>query len=275
VPAEPPELPVPSDRDERVSAAGGGDVSFAVVSMSERAADGDDAGYLRWHMLDHLPEQYRIDGLRWGQRWRSTDACRAARVAEAEPFDRVDHVVTYLFGGAGEGPVDAALDTFFELGGALRAAGRMPVALPRVLVSGWEVVEKRASDRTLVGAAVVPWRPARGVYVIVDELGPDLPPLDDTPPDILPAYGATDDRLDRLVAVDGVAGAWTYRDGHARHRRLESCSGCRLTICHLDGDPVATGLALGELLLEHHRADRTLPLFAAPFEVVQPWSWER
>ena len=38
--------------------------------MSSRHPDGLDADYLRWHMLDHLPEQVpRLNGLRLGQRW--------------------------------------------------------------------------------------------------------------------------------------------------------------------------------------------------------------
>ncbi len=48
-------------------------------------------------MLDHLPEQYRIGAIRWGQRWVSTARCRAARLTSEGPFDAVDHVVGYLF----------------------------------------------------------------------------------------------------------------------------------------------------------------------------------
>src|SRR6478735_4605296 len=94
-----PSNPVPSDSAPSVLDVGRGDVRFAVVSMSKRSADGDDAGYLRWHVLDHLPEQHRIDGMRNGTRWFSNGACRSARAASEAPYADVDHIVAYLFGG--------------------------------------------------------------------------------------------------------------------------------------------------------------------------------
>src|SRR5689334_3300540 len=115
------------------------DVTCAVLSMSRRSADGEDARYLEWHLLDHLPEQYQLDGLRNGQRWVSTPACRAARAASTEPFDAVDHIVQYLFAE----PVGPALDRWFALGGTLHAGGRMPVSLPRAHLAAWDVTDRR------------------------------------------------------------------------------------------------------------------------------------
>jgi len=247
---------VASDDVPDVLAAGNADVAFAVFSMSARAADGDDDGYLEWHMLDHLPEQYRIDGLRLGQRWFSTDACRGARAASAPPYDDVDHVVGYLFGG----PVDPALDVFFELGASLHRSGRMPVALPRVQVGGWEAVDRVAAPRVLAGADVIPWRPQRGVYLIVES-------CDDT--------ADADPGLEQLIDVPGVAGLWQYRDGHGHHPRLEPCEGLRLVVCYLDDEPVGVAGLVAELLAARWQDPAITPLLAAPFEVVTPFSWER
>jgi hypothetical protein len=258
--AAPGDLPgEPSDGVRAVLATGRGDASFAVVSMSGASETGEDDAYLRWHLFDHLPEQYRLDGLRWGGRWRSTPACRAARAASEAPFDAVDHIVCYLFGGE----VDAALGAFFDLGAALRAAGRMPLSLPRVQVGGWTVRGRRAAPRALVGADVIPWRPASGAYVIVEEGAVDGGAV---------GAGAGRDGLDELVAVDGVAGAWSHVDGHGRHPRLAPNEGRRLTVCHLDGDVLATAAALAEVLAPRWVDGSVVPLLAAPFERVDPWT---
>ena len=203
-------------------------MTFAVVSMSEAAADGDDDGYLRWHLLDHLPEQYGIDGVRLGERWRLV----SPPVVAEPPFDRVEHVVMYLFD---DRRLDAALDEFFALGAELHAGGRMPVSLPRVQVGGWSVTERLTSAHALVRPEVLPWRPHRGVFVIVEE-------------------GSPANRLDELVAIDGIAGAWRFRRDGARHRRLPDAEGNVLTVCFVDGD---LGAVPGDS-----------PLLAASFEVV-------
>ena len=246
-----------SDDNPSVLAAGDADVEFAVLSMSEREPDGLDDEYLDWHLLDHLPEQYRIDGLRLGQRWVATDACRAARAVAVAPYDRVDHLVGYLFGG----PVDAALGTFFELGATLNRAGRMPVSLPRVAVTGWQATGRVAAPRVLVGADVVPWRPQRGVYVIIETR----------------ADGGDErtDELDALADVDGVAGVWRYRDDGARHQRMQPIEGAHLTICYLDDEPSSVAAALGSGLSARWADGAITPLLAGPFDVVLPFVADR
>jgi hypothetical protein len=240
------EGPRPSDAAPAIAALGTGDVAGSVVSLSQRHADGRDAEYLEWHLLDHLPEQHRLAGLRSGQRWVSTPACRAARAASAPPFDAVDHVVQYLFAE----PLGPALDHFFGLGRALHGLDRMPIALPRVQVGGWKLAAVRAADRVLVGAAVLPWRPARGAYLLVEPLVEGM-------------GGAAD--LASLVAVAGVAGAWRWT-GAALDERLDATDGLALTVCYLDDDPVAVAARLAPV---------EGALLAAPFEAVVAGAWDR
>jgi hypothetical protein len=197
---------IPSDQAPDVVRHGRSDVRVGVFSMSARSPEGDDAGYLEWHALDHLPEQHRIAGLRSGARWASTPACRAARAAEAAPYDDVDHVVAYLFAD----PVDAGLDTFFALGADLRQAGRMPVRLPLVELGGYQLAGATAAPRVLVGADVLPWRPCRGVYLLLER----------------GSFRAPGSLLD----VAGVAGAWSYDGNGALHPRLAVTSGLHLTV---------------------------------------------
>jgi hypothetical protein len=249
----PTEDPRPSDTDPAVGACGAGEVTAAVVSMSQRHADGLDAEYLAWHVLDHLPEQYRLAGMRLGQRWVSTPACRAARAASVAPFDTVDHIVQYLFAA----PVEPALEQFFSLGAALRAAGRMPIALPRVQVGGWNLERTVAAPRVLVGAGVVPWRPASGAYVLVEQVGAGRD-------------AGLSDRVDALVATPGVAGVWWYSGAAPRHDRLDSTAGSALTVCYLDESPIEVAERLPSVLAESWTGGRVTPMLAGPFESVVP-----
>jgi hypothetical protein len=247
---EPPAAGTPTDQDAQVCRHGASDVRIGVLSMSARSPDGDDARYLEWHTLDHLPEQHRISGMRSGARWVSTPACRAARAAEAPPYDAVDHVVAYLFAD----PVDAGLDTFFALGADLRAAGRMPVRLPAVELGGYELAGKAASPRVLVGADVLPWRPCRGIYLLLER-----GPLTST---------AT------LLDVPGVAGIWSYAGSDLLHPRLADTAGKHLAVAYLDDDPAATAGRLADTLAARWSSGALVPLLAAPFVTLVPWAWD-
>lgn len=240
----------PSDLAPEVTRHGSTDVRAAVLSMSARSADGHDADYLEWHGLDHLPEQYRIPAIRSGTRWVSTPDCRAARAASAERFDAVDHLVAYLFAD----PLGAGLDAFFALGADLRAADRMPCRLPMVELAGYELTNLAAARRVLVGADALPWRPARGVYLLIEQ-GPALP-------------------IEPLLGVPGVAGAWSYTGSASMHDRLTSTDGLCLTLAYLDGDPPEVARSMAHTLATRWRSGATTALLAAPFITVVPWAWD-
>ena len=173
----------PSDELPDVLATGTTDTNVVFVSLSARAEDGRDADYIEWHSLDHRPEQHRLDGLRHSQRLVSTPACRSARAAEDPRYAAVDHVMTYFFADA------AALVPFAALGAALRLGGRMPLLLPSVELAVLDTVGRLAAPRVVVGADVVPWRPATGVYLLIETPGVSPAPL---------------------VDVEGVTGAWWH-----------------------------------------------------------------
>ena len=247
----------PSDDEPRIRATGQGDVVASVVSMSQRHPEGRDAEYLEWHLLDHLPEQYRLPGLRSGTRWVSTPACRAARLASQGPFDDVDHIVQYLFAE----PVAEAFDGFFALGAALRRAGRMPIGLPWVQVGGWDLIGSAAAPRALVGAAVLPWRPATGAYVLVERRRA--------------GHGSSPSDADAFLDVDGVVGHWTWAGATAPHPRLGDTDGLSLTVCYLDQNPLDVAARMGPLLAERWSDPGVSPQLAAPFHAVRAGEWDR
>jgi hypothetical protein len=235
-----------------VTALGGTRVVASVVSLSARSPAGEDAAYLAWHGLDHRPEQHRLAGLSHGDRWVSTPACRAARQASEARFDAMDHLVQYLV----EDPLDATLDAFFSLGRALHDAGRMPLRLPPVELGGYRFTEAIAAPRALVGAAVLPWRPNRGIELMVE-------------------HGISAEPLGDLCEVEGVSGVWSYAGTDAMHPRLAPTEGLRLHVLYLDDDPVAVADRLRDPFARRWADDAVAPLLAAPMVTVVPFAWDR
>ncbi|SPM35355.1 hypothetical protein ASJ79_05240 [Mycobacterium rhizamassiliense] len=238
----------PSDRVPEVLAAGRGDITTAFVSMATRHPHGTDAEYLRWHTLDHRPEQHRLSSVRASLRLVSTPQCRAARAVTGNRFDAVDHVMTYFFADLG------GLDAFNELSTALGDAGRKLALLPHVERGVYGLQTKAAAARVKVGADVLPWRPILGAYLMIEQ--GTAAPAD-------------------LSAVDGVAGVWSFESLRVDERLAAAPPGQLFTYCFLDDDPVAVATRLRAALERRWQSVDVTPLFAAPFHPVIPYEWDR
>ena len=59
--------------------AGMAKVQIGFFSFTEITDPAEHRSYNEWHQLDHMPEQYPLAGVVFGQRWVSTPACRRAR----------------------------------------------------------------------------------------------------------------------------------------------------------------------------------------------------
>lgn len=238
----------PSDQVPEVVATGRGDITTAFVSMATKHPEGTDAEYLRWHTLDHRPEQHRLSAVRASLRLVSTPQCRAARPITGGRFAAVDHVMTYFFTELG------GLDGFNELSAALGGAGRKLPLLPHVERGVYGLQTKVAAPRVKAGADVLPWRPILGAYLMI-ELGAAAPA--------------------ELSAVDGVAGVWSFESLRVDERLAAAPPGQLLTYCFLDDDPVATAERLHPILEQRWQSPDVTPLFAAPFHPVVPYEWDR
>jgi hypothetical protein len=238
----------PSDEVDGVLAAGRGDITTIFVSMATRHPDGTDAEYLRWHTLDHRPEQHRLAAVRASLRLVSIPACRDARAVSDGRFAAVDHVMSYFFSDPG------GLQPFLDLSKALGAAGRKLPLLPPVERGVYGVHSKAAAPRVKVGADVLPWWPIRGVYLLLER---------GTAP------------VGQLIEVDGVAGAWSASALDVDARMANAQAGQTITYCFLDDDPVATAERLRPALAARWNDGVVEPLFAAPFYPVVPHEWER
>ncbi len=238
-------------------------VEVGFFSLSRCSPTGDDRPYLEWHAMDHMPEQYQLPGLVLGQRWVSTAACRSVRAADVGDWSAVDHVVCYLMGK----PLDETIDEFFTLGRRLAELGRFPEALPSQYRGALRLLETHAAPRALISAEVVPFRPHRGIYLIVEEPAaePGGAHLRRQHAEILPG----------LVSVPGVAGAWTYATTPAIRRPMFSDGSFRMTVCYLDGDPAAVAEQLGPLVEGGWAGAPSRVVLAAPFESIVRWDWDR
>lgn len=238
----------PSDEVAEVLATGDGGITTLFVSMATRHPDGKDAEYLRWHTLDHRPEQHRLAAVRASLRLVSTPACRSARALGDGPLDAVDHVMTYFFADA------AGLHGFNELSTALGNAGRKLPLLPPVERGVYDVQGKAAAPGIKAGSDVLPWLPARGVFLLVERGSAPMKPLLD---------------------VDGVTGVWSALSRQVEAKLASARGNQSITYCFLDDDPVATAQRLRPVLAARWAEPGIEPLFAAPFFAVVPYEWER
>ncbi len=239
---------IPSDEVADVLAAGRGDITTLFVSMATRHPEGRDAEYLRWHTLDHRPEQHRLAGVRASLRLVSTPSCRAARACSVERFDAIDHVMTYFFTDP------SGLTAFLELSSALGSADRKLPLLPPVQRGVYAIEHKAAAPRIKIGADVLPWWPIRGVYLLLES--------------------GTTEPTD-LVDVDGVGGVWSVASQDVDERLASAPAGQLLTYCFLDDDPVETAGRLQPVLAARWEHAGIEPLLAAPFHPVIPYEWDR
>jgi hypothetical protein len=238
----------PSDNVTAILSTGHGDISTLFVSMATRHPDGEDADYLRWHTLDHRPEQHRLASVRASLRLVSTPACRSARAASEDRFDPIDHVMTYFFTDP------TGLKEFLELGRALGDAGRVRALLPPVERGVYEVQSKASAPGVKVGADVLPWWPVRGVFLLVER-------------GTAPMAG--------LLDVEGVAGVWSASAMDVDSRLANAQPGQSITYCFLDDDPVDTATRLQPALAGRWHDSQVQPLLAAPFYPVVPHEWDR
>lgn len=211
-------------------------------SFTEVTQPSAHRAYNEWHRLDHMPEQFSLDGVLFGQRWVCTPACREARVVVSPLLERCHYMTLYLMRDAG------VLPAFADLAQQLRQADRFFGDRRAHLSGPFEVRERWVSPQVKVSAAAVPHRPARGIYVVVG------PPVD----------GAA------MVAHQGVAGAWSFAHTATDAAHIANAEATdtadtadtdaaaadanlsrHITVAFIDGDLATTASQLGRWCLQH------------------------
>jgi hypothetical protein len=213
-----------------------GKVKVGFFSFTEITDAAEHRSYNEWHQLDHLPEQFPLRGIAYGQRWVSTPACRVTREVSGDLLDPIHYVTLYLVSE----PVEETLAEFVEWGRELSRRGRFHLHRRALLSGPFVLRDAAAAPRVQISAAAVPYRPHLGVFVTVEEL----------------VAGPMPTALDVMCATPGVAGAWSFAD--EQHR---------ITVAWLDGAPLDVAGALPP--------PPPNAIFAGPFETITPfeWSW--
>jgi hypothetical protein len=229
-------------------------VAVGFFSFTEVPASAHES-YNAWHQLDHLPEQYALPGIAHGERWVASPDCVAARIVDGELLGRAQYVTLYLLGD----PVESTIDAFGRLAGKLREVGRFYEERTALLAGSWRLAQAATSPHLPISPGVIPWRPARGVFVLVEH------DLDDQEP---PA-------LDPLVGVEGVAGGWTFVPGDPLTRSWWVMWPYRISVLWLDGDPLETTARLEPALRARWRDEGATPVLAGPLRTITPgeWTW--
>jgi hypothetical protein len=234
---------------------------FSFTEVTDPAAH---RSYNEWHMLDHMPEQFPLDGIVYGQRWVSTPACTAARAVDEQPFDTAHYMTLYLMSE----PIERTLREFYDLGGELAAKGRFHQQRRAQMSGPFRVLSTAAAPRVLVSADAVPYRPCRGVYVIVEQTR-DRAALD--------AYLRWQhaEHEPHFLAVPGVAGVWTFAASSRDRNERWSPGDRRVTVCWLDDDPLTVADGLEPIVKARREYDATSHVeLAGPLETIVPWQWD-
>jgi hypothetical protein len=239
--------------------------TFGFFSFTEITDPAEHRAYNEWHQLDHLPEQFPLPGIVYGQRWVSTPACRAARAVSEEPLDPIHYLTCYLMAD----PIEQTLDDFFDLGGRLHDLDRFHRHRRAHLTGPFRVVDTAAAPRVLVSAEAVPFRAHRGLYVIVEE---------HRETDALVDYQRwlVTEHEPALLAVPGVAGIWTFASSEKLASPRWSGGAHRITVAWLDDDPLDVTARLAPLEAERRERFDAIShvTFAGPFETITPWEWD-
>jgi hypothetical protein len=179
-------------------------VKVGFFSFTE-VLDGRHREYNEWHLLDHLPENLKLEGLQWGQRWVATPDLIERRLFVRDELAATQYMTLYLF----TEPVQQALAEFQSLGRKLDSLGRFFKARRSHLSGPFRLVKAYAAPRVLVDAEAIPYRPNGGLFVTAQDQ----------------AEGATESALDEarqwydqvhipeLLGVHGVAGCWWFESG--------------------------------------------------------------
>ena len=239
--------------------------AFGFFSFTEVTDPAEHHAYNEWHQLDHLPEQFPLPGIVYGQRWVSTPACRAARAVSETMLDPIHYLTCYLMAE----PIEQTIEEFFDLGARLHELDRFHRHRRAHLTGPFRIHNSLAAPRVLVSAAAVPFRAHRGLYVVVEE-----PRESDGFAEVERELVAEHESA--MLDVVGVAGVWTFATPIDMTSRRWSPGARRITVCWLDDDPLAVAARLAPIEVDHRERFDSISrvIFAGPFETITPWEWD-
>ncbi len=235
-------------------------VKAAFFSLTPPNPSDDDGSYLKWHLLDHMPEQYQLPGIQFALRYIADGDYLTSRIAGDDTLGEVGNVVNYLVGD----PVQQTHDDFWEVGLRLAERGRFPERRPSLQIRMPALLSWYASPQALVSAEVVPFRPHRGVVVIVERpVGDDISRW---------LTWLHSEHYPMLLQTPGVAGAWMYGTTSTWKVHPIAEGGPEYTtVIYLDDDPLSVAKLLRPLIEQRWDSGAVQPRFAGPLRTMIEW----
>jgi hypothetical protein len=207
-----------------------------------------------------MPEQYQLPGIQFALRYIADGDYVNSRIAAEGHLERVGNVVNYLVGD----PVQRTHDDFMQLGPRLAELGRFPEVRPSLQLRMPALLRWYASPQALVSAEIVPFRPHRGVVIIVEE-----PVAEEVSPWLQWLHT---DHYPALLSTPGTAGAWMYGSTNTWDLNPATQGAPQYTtVVYLDDDPLAATEVLAPLVKERWRSGAVRPIFAGPLRTMIQW----
>jgi hypothetical protein len=223
----------------------------------------DPERYVRWHQLDHMPEQFRLPGLSWGQRFFATERCVVVSAHREGSMANARHVQNYLFEN-----YQPVMAEFSALGRALDGVGRYDLTPIAHVQAPFQLVQTYASPRVLISPEAVAYRPNTGIYLLVEDAASDAEPVDEWKIRQHAEHSAP------LLAVPGVVGMWSYAavayPGSDTSAYGIPASTLLVTAIYLDADPVDVSEALRPHLARRWSDAPVQPKLAGAFRSYFP-----
>jgi hypothetical protein len=243
----------------------------AFFSFTEVPDPTQHRAYNEWHQLEHRPENLRLPGVEWGERWVHSPDCAPLATVGDPAFAALHYVNMYWFGSPAAGATaewSALAERSFHWG------GRADVHLAtRLHMEFFRPVRGYVNPRVRVDADVLPYRPNRGVHISVTKVDE---PRSGAAEKLFAWYDR--ERLPASLACDGVAGAWTFASESTFASALDLSGGepppsVRVVLTYLDDDPLAVAPRIAALDGPPDASvERTL--FAGPLRAITPWQWD-
>ncbi|WP_433634926.1 hypothetical protein [Nocardia sp. CA-120079] len=248
---------------------------FSFVDLAEASLHRE---YNEWHQFDHRPENLLLPGVAWGDRW--------ARPAEYTPLGEscpdlsgTDYVAMYWF----RPPYEQSIAEWRKLGEDSFQWGRGPLipGVRRPFTAFFTPVKGYAAERVTVSADALPFRPNRGLHIMVSRLAEPHGPRTHE------QYSWYDRvRLPAMVNCPGVAGAWTFALHSPRKHPAPPLDGMaeyppnsvRIRLLYLDADPAEVTHELADREKEWDASgfgppcpDAETILLTGPLRTIDPW----
>jgi hypothetical protein len=242
----------------------------AFFSFTEVPDPADHRAYNEWHQLDHRPENLRLPGVLWGERWVRSPDCEAAAAVPDASLAALHYVNMYWF----DDPVDASTTAWSALAEQTFHEGRRADVhlAARLLMGFFRPIKGYVNERVRVSADVLPFRPVRGMHVTVTHVAE---PRAAEAERLFDWYDRV--HIPAVLACDGVAGAWTFASESTFESALDlagvvSPPSTRILLVYLDGDPLAVADEL-RTGVPHETTAVERVVFRGPLRTIVPWEW--